>query len=256
MGFFGIDKLTQRKQEEMKKTDEMVRAHNETFAPFSMDKEVNGMVATMVAAIEKAGDGEPDFGGMQVEKMRKMATLAMKADANNSEVRFRPGSRLRTYVRGEDGVLKDETYGGEAFVKEGSTIYRNADPILDREGKPTRGHFEDDGTFVEDAAGSETLYNEYVTDDPTHPKRKYGIEPVAGEWTKAPAQIPSYLSRIPSSKGEIFVNTTKNGKPVSGRKIAVHGGDYVVVDALGKGETSGQAIARDFKERTYEAWNE
>lgn len=217
---------------------------------YSTDKDVGRMAATMVKAIEKAGDTAPDFGGLKVEKMRKMATLAMKADANNTEVRFRPGSRLRTYtgVRNEDGSLKDETYGGEAFIKENTTIYRNVDPIISGEGKPIKGRFEEDGTFTEDESGPNTLYNEYATDKADHAKTKYGIEPVAGTWTEGMAQIPSYLAEIPAAKGDLEVKTS------SGKIISVHGNDFVVVDALGGGKTAVQAIERGMKERTYRTW--
>ena len=225
---------------------------------YSADAEVDRMAEKMVAAIKRAGSGEPDFGGLPVEKLRKKASLAMKAHPHNPNVRFRPGSRLRTYTgaRYSDGTLKDETHNGEAYIKEGTTIYRNIDPIRYPEEEqdpskrqfPIKGKFEDDGTFVEDIMGPETLYNEYATDNPGHPKKKYGIEPKPGVWTEGIAQIPSYLVRIPGHKGEVEVNAA------NGKKISVKGGDFLVVDALGDGKTSVQGIKGDMKENTYRSW--
>jgi hypothetical protein len=239
------------------KDGDLDKKHDDTYCS---DAAVNRTAKSVISAIEHAGDAEPDFGGLQVEKMRKMATLAMKADPSNKEERFRPGSRLRTYtgVRSEDGSLKDETYGGEAVVKDLSTIYRNMDPLrypqedadLSRRGLPITGRFEPDGTFVEDAKGPETLYNEYVTDNPDHPKKKYGIDPKPGEWTEGLAQIPSYLVRIPEDKEELEI------RAAGGKRISVRGGDYMVVDALGGGKTSFQAIEKNSKERTYRPWNQ
>src|SRR5215467_8941787 len=157
---------------------------------YSLDPEVDRLARQVVAAIAKAGDGAPDFGALRVEKMRKVATLAMRADAGNAEPRFRPGSRLRTYtgVRNPDGSLADETYAGEAWLSPHSTIYRNVEPIRypaddpdpARRGAPIKGRFAPDGTFVEDPRGPETLYNEYATEDVAHPQRKYRIEPRPG----------------------------------------------------------------------------
>jgi hypothetical protein len=225
---------------------------------YSLDDEVDQLATQIGAAIEKAGDGEPDFGELRVQKMRKIATLAMKADPNNAERRFRPGSRLRTYtgVRGADGNLQDETYAGEAYVTERSTIYRNVEPIHypdkadpAKRGRPIRGHFEIDGTLIEDPAGSDILYNEYATEGADHAKRKYGIEPKPGVWTQGLAQIPSYLTEIPKAKGEVLV------KAGGGKFIAVKGGDFLVVDAFGAGRIGVQAIDLGNKERTYRTWD-
>jgi hypothetical protein len=222
------------------------------------NKELDRTAVDMVATIVRAGGSEPDFGGLVVEKSRKMATLAMKADQGNIEERYRPGSRLRTYTgaRNPDGTLKDETYGGEATVKEGSTIYRNSEPIQypsdwkeeALRGKPIRGRYLSDGTFEEDPEGGAMLYNTYVTDDSEHPKRKYGIEPKPMQWIEGMAQIPSYLFEIPKGTGETEVITG------DGKKISVHDGDFLVVDNLGGGKTSVQAVERGFKERTYTPW--
>jgi hypothetical protein len=224
---------------------------------YSSDAEVNKMTEKAIVAIKRAGAEEPDFGEMDVEKLRKKATLAMKADAGNAETRFRPGNRLRTYtgVRNPDGTLKDETYNGESFIKENSTIYRNIDPLRYPADEPDpsirnfpiMGHYEADGTFVE-GIGPDTLYNEYATDAPDHPKKKYGIEPKPREWTEGMAQIPSYLVEIPEGKGDIQVNTA------GGKKISVKGGDFIVLDELGEGKVGVQAIERASKERTYNPW--
>lgn len=225
---------------------------------YATNEEVNRMTETAVAAIENAGGNEPDFGGVKAEKLRKMATLALRADPNNAEARFRPGSRLRTYTgnREESGQLKDETYKGEATVGEGHTVYRNMEPLKYPEdwkveelrGKPIMGRYTEDATFVEDPNGSEMLYNEYVTEDPDHPMRKYGITPKAGEWTEGMAQIPSYLLEIPPGTPEFEVITA------GGKHVSVQGGDFVVIDDLGGGKTGVQAIERGAKERTYKPW--
>jgi hypothetical protein len=247
-----LDGMFEPNQKDVKNKQENVNASliDMLALNYSTDKDVGRMAATIVKALEKAGDTTPDFGGLNVEKMRKMATLAMKADPNNTEVRFRPGSRLRTYtgVRNPDGTLKDETYGGEAFIKEGTTIYRNIDPVQGENGQPIKGHFEDDGTFIEGEDGPETLFNEYATDKADHAKTKYGIDPKPGTWTEGMAQIPSYLAEIPAAKGDLEVKTS------SGKMISVHGNDFVVVDALGGGKTGVQAIERNIKERTYKKW--
>ena len=242
-----------KKDVEPKGANSDIRAQNEQVSAetkYSTDREVSAMTEKVVASIAAAGDGEPNFGDMKVEKARKTATLAMKADPKNSDIRFRPGSRLRTYtgVRTEDGALKDETYGGEAYIKEGTTIYRNTEPLLSAEGQPIKGRFEDDGTFVEDQNGLETLYNEYATDNPEHPKKKYGIVPQPSRWTEGLAQIPSYLVEIPTNKGDLEVKTG------SGKLIGVKGGDFIVVDAMGGGKTGVQAIERGMKEKTYRTW--
>ncbi len=226
---------------------------------YALDDEVDRLASQVVAAIAKAGDGEPDFGSLQVQKSRKIATLAMKADANNTETRFRPGSRLRTYtgVRNSDGTLQDETYAGEAYLTDQSTIYRNIHPIRydqqDRDprkrGRPITGHFEGDGSFVEDIAASEILYNEYATENPDHPKSKYGIEPKPGVWTQGLAQIPSYLVQIPLTKGEVLVRAG------GGKLISVRGGDFLVIDALPGGKIGVHAIDRADRERTYRNWD-
>ena len=225
---------------------------------YSLDNEVNQLAMQIVAAIEKAGDGAPDFGALRVQKMRKIATLAMTADPNNAERRFRPGNRLRTYtgVRGAHGNLQDETYAGEAYVTERSTIYRNIEPIhyADDEADPAkrglaiRGRFETDGTFIEDSQGSDVLYNEYATEGTEHAKRKYGIEPKPGVWTQGLAQIPSYLVEIPKAKREVLM------KAGGGKLISVKGGDFLVVDVFGAGGIGVQAIDLGNKERTYRAW--
>jgi len=220
--------------------------------PYSSNETVDRLARSVVSAIEDAKGGEPSFEGLSVEKMRKMATLALKADASNVEKRHQPGNRLRTYVF-KDGVLKEETENKEVLVGEGHTIYRNTDPLVYPEdwsvealrGTPVRGHYEDDGTFVVEENGSETLYNEYVTSNPDHPMKKYGIVPVIGEWTEGLAQIPSYLVQIPEGVGEVTVRTK------GGKLISVASGDFLVVDDLGNGSTSVQAIEKGFKERTY-----
>jgi hypothetical protein len=226
---------------------------------YSLDDEVNQLAMQIVAAIEKAGDGEPDFGALRVKKMRKIATLAMKADPNNAERRFRPGNRLRTYTgaRNAHGNLLDETYAGEAYLTERSTIYRNIEPIRyaddeadpTKRGLPIRGRFVADGTFVEDGRGPDTLYNEYATEGPEHAKRKYGIEPKPGVWTQGLARIPSYLAQIPEAKSEVLV------KASGGKLISVKGSDFLVVDVFGAGRTGVQAIDVGHKERTYRAWS-
>lgn len=224
---------------------------------YSSNPAVDAMARKAIEAITTAGDNGPNFGDLKVEKMRKADTLALKAHPENEASRFRPGSRLRTYTgqRAEDGSLKDETYKGEATVGEGHTIYRNSDPVMypadwrdaTLRGTPVMGHYEEDGAFVEDKDGSETLYNEYVTDDPQHPMRKYGIEPKAGEWTMGSAQIPSYLIEIPAG--------VESTEVVSGGKlISVQAGDYLVIDDMGGGKTSVQAVERNTKERSYKSW--
>jgi hypothetical protein len=234
--------------------DEKDRGENS----YSLDDDVNRLVKQIVDAIAKAGDGEPDFGGLHIQKMRKIATVAMKADANNAERRFRPGSRLRTYtgVRDPDGALQDETYAGEAYLTNQSTIYRNVEPVryaesdpdAARRGAPIKGRFEADGTFVEDSAGPEILYNEYATESAEHPRKKYGIEPKPGVWTQGLSRIPSYLAQIPPEKGEVLVRAP------GGKLIAVNGGDFIVADMLGPKNISVQAIDRGNKERTYRSW--
>jgi len=224
----------------------------------SLDDEVNQLAMQIVAAIEKAGDGEPDFGALRVQRMRKIATLAMKANPNNAERRFRPGSRLRTYtgVRDAHGNLQDETYAGEAYLTERSTIYRNIEPLRyaddaadpAKRGRPITGSFEADGTFIENAAGADTLYNEYATEGSEHAKQKYGIEPKPGVWTQGMAQMSSYLVQIPEAKGEVLV------KAGGGKFISVKGGDFLVVDVFGAGRIGVHAIDRGHKERTYQAW--
>jgi hypothetical protein len=226
---------------------------------YSLDDEVDQLAMQIVAAIKKAGDREPDFGSLHVQKMRKMATLAMKADANNAEPRFRPGNRLRTYtgVRDVHGHLQDETYAGEAYQTERSTIYRNVEPLryaddeadLAKRGLPIRGRFESDGTFVEDVRGPDILYNEYAAEGFEHAKQKYGIEPKPGVWTQGMAQIPSYLVQIPEAKGEVLV------KADGGKLISVKGGDFLVVDVFGAGGIGVQAIDLRHKERTYRRWD-
>ena len=226
---------------------------------YSLDSEVDRIATLVVAALKRAEEGgEPDFGTIQVQKMRKIATLAMKADAANSELRFRPGSRLRTYtgVRDRDGILQDETYAGEAYLTAQSTIYRNihaihyGDDEIDpgRRGQPIRGRFEADGSFVEDFEGYDILYNEYANDDLEHPKRKYGIEPKPGNWTRGLSQITSYIVPIAEAKGEVLV------KAGNGKLIAVKGGDFLVVDLIGDGKIGVHAIDVANKERTYQLW--
>jgi hypothetical protein len=222
---------------------------------FASNPEVHTLATKVVEAVRAANGGTPEFGGMHVETLHKTATLAMRADASNKELRFRPGSRLRTYtgVRNQDGSLKDETYKGEATVGEGHTIYRNTDPVMypddwkdeERRGQPIRGNFAEDGSFTETPEGSETLYNEYVSSDPEHPMRKYGITPTPGAWTEGAAQIPSYLIEIPASVEATEVYTA------GGKAISVRGGDFLVVEDLGKGDVRVQAVERSIKEKTY-----
>jgi hypothetical protein len=109
-----------------------VASNDPTEQVYSLDTDVEQLALQVIAAIMKAGGGSPDFGSLRVEKMRKITTLAMRADPNNAERRFRPGSRLRTYtgVRNPDGSLQDETYAGNAYLTPQSTIYRNIEPIL------------------------------------------------------------------------------------------------------------------------------
>ena len=225
---------------------------------YSLDDDVDRLVKQIVDAIAKAGDGEPDFGGLQIQKMRKIATVAMKADANNAESRFRPGSRLRTYtgLRNPDGTLQDETYAGEAYLTNQSTIYRNVEPVrysdtdpdAARRGAAIKGRFEADGTFVEDGAGPEMLYNEYATESVEHPRKKYGIEPKPGVWTQGLSRIPSYVVQIPPEKGEVLVRAPGD------KLIAVKGGDFIVADRLDPKNVGVQAIDRGNKERTYRPW--
>jgi hypothetical protein len=222
----------------------------------SLDPDVDRLALQVIAAIMKARDGAPDFGSLRIEKMRKIATLAMRSDPNNAERRFRPGSRLRTYtgVRNPDGSFQDETYAGKAHLTPYTTIYRNIEPIrysdqdadLAKRGVPVRGRFEADGTFVEDIKGPDTLYNEYAIESVTHAKRKYAIEPKPGVWTQGVAQIPSYLVQIPETKGEVLV------KAHGGKLIAVKGGDFLVIDVFDGGRTGVHAIDRSHKERTYQ----
>lgn len=223
-------------------------------AEYCNDSEINEMITKIVSIVEGISDNELAFGGINVEKMQKMATCAMKADKSNSETRFQPGNRLKTYtgVRNPDGSLKDETYGGEATIKKETTIYRNIDPVLyedgEKKGQPIRGEYEEDGTFVEKPEGAEILYNEYATDNPEHSKKKYGITAQPKEWTEGMAQIPSYLVQIPKEKGEMLIKTA------NGKMISVHGGDFIVVDNLGGGKTSVQGIESAIKEKTYRPW--
>lgn len=235
----------------------MSEAIRENKLEYSSDEDVNWLTEKVVTAVKRAGSEEPNFGELQVEKLRGKVE-AMKAHSGNEAIRLRPGSSLKTYtgVRNPDGTLKDETNDGKQTIGENTTIYRkqdalrysesNSDPSL--RGFPIKGHFEDDGTFVEDMMGPETLYNEYATDNPEHPKKKYGIDPQPGVWTEGLAQIPSYLIRVPEGKQEVTVNTA------GGKKISVKGGDFVVVDALGEGKVSVQAIEKNMKESTYAQW--
>jgi hypothetical protein len=239
--------------------DHSLRMKDQRDPRYSLDDQVNQLAMQIVAAIEKAGDGEPDFGALRVQKMRKIETLAMKADANNAERRFRPGNRLRTYtgVRGAHGNLQDETYAGEAYLTERSTIYRNIEPIRyaddepdpAKRGLPIRGRFEADGTFIEDVRGPDILYNEYATEGSEHAREKYGIEPKPGAWTQGVAQIPSYLVQIPETKREVLV------KAGVGKLISVKGGDFLVADVFGAGRIGVQAIDLGHKERTYRTWS-
>jgi hypothetical protein len=227
---------------------------------YSLDPDVDRLALLVVAAIVKAGDRSPDFGSLRVEKMRKQDTLVMRADLNNDERRFRPGSRLRSYtgVRNPDGSLQDETYAGNADLTSQSTIYRSIEPIRysaqdtdpAKRGVPVRGRFEADGTFVEDIRGPDTLYNEYATEGVAHAKWKYGVEPKPRVWTRGIAQIPSYLVQIPETKGEVLV------KAPGGKLISVRGGDFLVVDVFDRGRTGVQATARAYKERAYRLWND
>jgi hypothetical protein len=126
---------------------------------YSLDPDVDRLALRVIAAIVEAGNRSPDFGSLRVEKMRKVETLVMRADLNNAERRFRPGSRLRTYtgVRNPDGSFQDETYAGNADLTPQSTIYRNIEPIRysdqdadpAKRGVPVRGRFEVDVTEAE-----------------------------------------------------------------------------------------------------------
>jgi len=235
----------------------MTDIHGE--ARYSLDHDVNRLAIQIVSAIERAGGGEPDFGTLQVQKMRKIVTSAMKADENNAERRFRPGSRLRTYtgVRDAHGHLQDETYAGEAYLTQRSTIYRNIEPIRyaddeadpAKRGLPIRGTYEADGKLIEDVMGPDILYNEYSTEGSEHAKGKYNIEPKPGVWTHGAAQIPSYLVQIPKAKGAVLV------KAGGGKLISVKGGDFLVVEVFGAGRTGVQAIDLGNKERTYRTWD-
>ncbi|MEI7765467.1 MAG: HD domain-containing protein [bacterium] len=246
----GVDaKINELQKETTQKIEEIKNK-----VEYCDDPEINEMVTKIVSIVEGISGDEPDFGDINVEKMQKMATLAMKADASNNEKRFRPGNRLKTYtgVRNPDGSLKDETYGGEATIKEVTTIYRNIEPVLyaddERKGQPIRGEYEEDGTFVEKPEGTEILFNEYATDNPEHSKKKYGITAEPKKWIEGMAQIPSYLAQIPTEKGEIQIKTA------SGKMISVRGGDFIVVDNLGGGKTSVQGIENNIKGKTYRPW--
>jgi hypothetical protein len=227
---------------------------------YSLDLDVDRLALQVIAAIMKAGAGLPDFGRLQVEKMRKIATLAMRADSNNAEQRFRPSNRLRTYtgIRNPDGSFQDETHAGNAQLTPQSTIYRNIEPIRysdddadpARRGVPIRGLFLPDGTFVEDIGGPDTLYNEYAVEGVAHAKSKYNIEPKPGVWTEGVSQIPSYLVQIPETKGEILV------KAPGGKLISVKGGDFLVADVFDRGRTDVHAIDRGSKERSYRPWSD
>jgi hypothetical protein len=228
---------------------------------FSLDPDVDRLALQLIAAIMNARDSSPDFGPLRVEKMRKIATLAMRADPNNAEQRFRPGNRLRTYtgIRNPDGSFQDETHAGNALLTPQSTIYRNIEPIRysdddadpAKRGVPIRGRFEADGTFVEDVGGPDTLYNEYATEGVAGAKRKYNIEPKPGVWTQGISQIPSYLLQIPETKGKVLM------KAHGGKLISVNGGDFLVVDVFDGGRTGGvHAIDRESKERLYRPWSD
>jgi hypothetical protein len=227
---------------------------------YSLDSDVDRLALQVIAAIMKAGDGSPDFGPLRVEKMRKIATLAMRADPNNAEQRFRPGNRLRTYtgIRNPDGSFQDETHAGNAHLTPQSTVYRNIEPIRysdddpdpARRGVPVRGLFGTDGTFVEDIGGPDTLYNEYAVEGVAHAKRKYNIEPKPGVWAEGISQIPSYLVQIPETKGEVLV------KAHGGKLISVKGGDFLVADVFDRGRTGVHAIDRGSKERCYRPWTD
>jgi hypothetical protein len=226
---------------------------------YSLDDDINQLAIRIVTALEEAAGGEPDFGALRVQKMRKIATLAMKADSNNIERRFRPGNRLRTYtgVRSTHGELLDETYAGEAYLTEQSTIYRNVEPIHyaddeadpARRGLPIRGRFAADGSFVEDVHGPDILFNEYAAEGAEHAKRKYGVTPKPGVWTQGLAQVPSYLVQIPEAKEEVLVRAGGD------KFISVKGGDFLVVDVLGARQFGVQAIDLGNKQRTYRTWN-
>jgi broad specificity phosphatase PhoE len=226
---------------------------------YSSDSRVQKLAERVVTAVREAAEtGEqPDFAGFSVEKMRKDVE-ALKPDSKNKELRFRPGSRLRTYTgeRDETGKLKDETFGGEAVIKDETTIYRNVEPLRypkdyrkrGLRGKLIRGSFKKDGTFIEKQNGAEILFNEYATDTVGHSMKKYGIEPKPGEWITGTSKIPSYLVPIPENIGDVEVNAA------NGKKIAVNGGDFIVVDDFGAGKTDVQAIERATKQRTYRSW--
>jgi hypothetical protein len=218
---------------------------------YSLDPDVDRLAREVVAAIARATDRGPDFGPLRVEKMHKTRTLVMRADRHNAEPRFRPGSRLRTYtgVRGQDGRLLDETYAGDAWLTEQSTIYRSVGPLRyadddadpSQRGQPIRGRFEADGTFVETAKGNEILFNEYATEDSTHAKSKYGVDPMPGKWTHGTGQITSYLLEIPKAKPEVLL------KAGSGKLIAVKSGDFLVFDVFGDGRVGVQGLDRASK---------
>lgn len=245
-----VDKKIQELKEQTIKRIETIEKKVE----YCSDPEVNEIITKIVETVEKMPTEEQSFKNLKVEKMQKMATLAMKADTSNNEKRFRPGNRLKTYtgVRNPDGSLKDETYGGEATIKDGTTIYRNIDPVLygdgEKKGQPIRGEYEEDGTFIEKPEGKEILYNEYATDNPEHSKKKYGITAEPKKWIEGMAQIPSYLAQIPVEKEEVQIKTA------SGKMISVRGGDFIVVDNLGGGKTSVQGIENNIKGKTYHPW--
>lgn len=229
---------------------------------YCADSDIEQLAKTITEAIANAGESEPEFGDIAIEKMRKKATWVMLASLNNPELRHRPGNMLRTYtgVRNEDGTLKDETYKGDSTVREGDIILRNrrggtdgqlvypsdtSDPSL--RGFPIKVRYEADGTAVEDING-EDVYEEYKSGDHENFKKKYdGAEPTEGKWQIVGSRIPSYIVEIPQDKGEVDIKTKD-------ATIAVRGGDFIVIDDLGNGKTRVQGIEKGAKNDTYGAW--
>lgn len=224
-------------------------------AHLTSNDEVSKLYEEGIIALRVAKGNDPSFPpGMEVQKMRKSDTDVLVADKNNLDKRHRPGAHLRTYKRGPDGKLKDETYNGESLLPEGAIIYRNSIPVLDMNGEPTRGKYDDEtGVFTEDPNGPEILYNEYFTTNPEHTKAKYGLnrDEIAGKgWQKGMARIPSYLIKIPKGiEGEIQVTTS------TGNIVTVYGGDSLVVEPIA-GKVGHQAIGNQWVDASYKPWKD
>ena len=170
-----------------------------------------------------------ELGAEKVIKTTETGLTA--ASANDSRPRYRIGSTLITYKGvNPDGSLEEEI--GEyrsALLKEKSVIASNG-PILYPEGhpqagKPVMGHYEDDGSFVIDANGTETAENEYVMERDIA-EAKYGFDGTSHPYR---ALVPSYRIPVPDDaagatlrlpggaqmelyKGGDIIFSTKNGQ--------------------------------------------